>query len=180
MDSFPWTIWWWHCSWREGWMPDSMNRLGWSVKIRSMQDLDWPIMWVRPEINWFNPRSDVSDSNFFPSSLSLLLPHHWGERKWKSLVITTPCGSSAEILDNIDSKFFMKWLNSDFPWLGFLCKTTKKYFSHRNEVHKQCIQVVLQCMAFPFWKVYPWYTNQLHPLILKDHEVSIRKLLKDP
>lgn len=64
----PKAIWWWHCSCKEGWTPDSRNRVSWWVRMTSMQDLESPIVWAGSEISWCNPRSDVNGSRILPTS----------------------------------------------------------------------------------------------------------------
>ena len=40
---------------KEGWVPLSVRRLGWSVKIRSVQEEEFSKMWVGSDINRWKP-----------------------------------------------------------------------------------------------------------------------------
>ena len=38
--SLAYIIWWWHFLCKDEWTPDSITKLGWETKIKSMQEVD--------------------------------------------------------------------------------------------------------------------------------------------
>ena len=60
-------IWWWQFSWSDSLILLFITRLGWSVKMRSMQDSKFWRMFVGSDINWEKPYSELIDSICVPS-----------------------------------------------------------------------------------------------------------------
>ena len=62
-------IWWWQFWCNDGCTPDSITKLGWEVKIRSIQEEDESKMCVGSLMIWLNPNCDVICSILLPSKL---------------------------------------------------------------------------------------------------------------
>ena len=60
--------------------PELTTRLGWSVKIRSMQDEELGNMWVRSFTNYWKPYDEVKASSCIPSGVLVSEAHHGLER----------------------------------------------------------------------------------------------------
>ena len=81
-------IWWRQFSFKEGWVPQSIIYLGWSVKIKSIQDVDWGNIWVASEINCLKPCVVVKGSFRVPLMLVMFFDHHVDDLALKSPRIT--------------------------------------------------------------------------------------------
>ena len=51
----------------EGWMPLLTTNLGWSIKIRSIQEDEAGNIWVRSDINWWKPYIEIKELIWVPS-----------------------------------------------------------------------------------------------------------------
>ena len=65
--SLAYIIWWWHFRCKDELTPDSITRLGWETKIKSMQEDDASNMWVGSLISSCMPNCDVMPSVIVPS-----------------------------------------------------------------------------------------------------------------
>ena len=87
-----WTIWWWQFGCNDAWTPEFTDRLGWSVKIKSIQEELLVCKCVGSFINWETPFADVNESNFSPSEVLMSSDHQHDVLALKSPVITDKNG----------------------------------------------------------------------------------------
>ena len=59
-------IWWWQLVWTEEWGPISTTTLGWSVKIRSIEEDETANIWVGSDIKWSKPYIEVKELIWAP------------------------------------------------------------------------------------------------------------------
>ena len=50
-----WINWQWQFGWKDEWTPESTTNLGWSVKIKSVQESDWGSIHVGSDISCWYP-----------------------------------------------------------------------------------------------------------------------------
>ena len=63
-------MWWWHLEFKE-YVPQLTTTFGWSVKIKSVQELEWDSTSVGSDITSWKLRKDVSASKYVPSIVVL-------------------------------------------------------------------------------------------------------------
>ena len=71
-----WIIWWGQLACKWEWTPLSITKLGWSIKIKSMQEEDWERICVGSVISWWSPWDEETDSRSI-SSVVEISPCHW-------------------------------------------------------------------------------------------------------
>ena len=109
--SLQYVIWWWQFSCSVGWTPLSTTKLGWSVKIRSMQDSEFRNIWVGSDISWWNPWVETKESNLVPSIVVESPDHHDFDRALKSPKMTVKDGWKIWTSSKSFSKFDKKSSN---------------------------------------------------------------------
>ena len=68
-------IWWWQLECNDAWTPLLTNKLGWSVKIKSMQEELFLWTCVGSLIIWWKPFNGLNEKSFEPSNESMSLHH---------------------------------------------------------------------------------------------------------
>ena len=127
-------IWWSQFSWSDGLIPLFITRLGWSVKMRSMQGDKFWRMCVGSDINWKKPYSELIDSICVPSLFVMSWTHQLLDLALKSPSRIVKAGS---LLLTLRKRFFRdrrKCSNSLWFWLGERYKviTYPFFFSNDN------------------------------------------------
>ena len=87
-------------------MPQSTTKLGWSVKMRSMQDMELGNIWVKPDISCWKPWKLMNAARQVPSMAVLSLTHHEVALESKSPSITVNNGLNLPNLFKRLSKLF--------------------------------------------------------------------------
>ena len=64
-------IWWWHFGFRDECVPLLTTEFDWSVKIKSVLEVEVGGRWVGPDMSWWKPSKDVRDSRSAPSTVVL-------------------------------------------------------------------------------------------------------------
>ena len=98
-------------------MPESTDRFGWSVKIKSIQVELLVCICVGSLINWGNPLEEVSENNFDHSVVLMSLSHHEEDLALKSPLITDKDGLCLLMSLKSFSKLDKNKLNSLLFWL---------------------------------------------------------------
>ena len=127
-------IWWWRFPWRDGLIPLFITRLGWSVKIMSMQGNEFWRMCVASDINWGKPYSKLIDIICVPSLFVMLWTSQFLDRALKSPSRIVKTGSLFLLLHKMFSRDRRKCSNSFWFWLGERYKviTYPFFFSNDN------------------------------------------------
>ena len=73
--SLEYVIWWRHLGFRVEFVPLSTTKLDWSVKIKSMQEVEVGRRWVGSDMSWWKPCKDVRPSRRAPSTVVLSFFH---------------------------------------------------------------------------------------------------------
>ena len=110
--------WWWQFEWSEGWTPDSITRVGWEVNIKSMQEEEFPKMWVGSLINCCRPNCEVTASILEPSYVVLSCLYQFEDLLSKSLRATVSNGFWLLILSNENCKLPANSSEESEDWLG--------------------------------------------------------------
>ena len=71
---------WWQLAWSEESASGLTTRLGWSVKMRSMQDEELGNRWVGSFTNCCKPYDEVRASSCIPSGVFVLEAHHYNHQ----------------------------------------------------------------------------------------------------
>ena len=105
-SNLAYVIWWW-----QFWQSDALillfiTRLGWSVKMRSMQDEEFWRMCVGSDISWEKPYSELIDWICVPSLFVMLWTHQLLDLALKSPSRIVKAGSPQVV--NIKTKFSTK------------------------------------------------------------------------
>ena len=79
---------WWQFGFNDEWTPESIERHGFSVKIRSIQEVVFVCICVGLFISWENPFEEDNASNFDPSLVLISLDYQDRHLALKSPVIT--------------------------------------------------------------------------------------------
>ena len=111
-------IWWWQFSWSDGLIPLFITRLGWSVKMRSMQDDEFWKMCVVYDVSWEKPYSELIDSVCVPSLFVMLWTHQLLDLALKLPSRIVKAGSWFLILPKRFSRDKRKCSNLPWFWLG--------------------------------------------------------------
>ena len=118
-------IWWWQFEWSEGWTTDSITRLGWEVNIKSMQEEEFPRMWVGSLINCCRPNCEITASILEPSYVVLLCSYQVEDLALKSPRTTVKNGFWLLILSNASYKWSASSSKESDYWLGDRYKEMK-------------------------------------------------------
>ena len=109
-------MWWWQLGCKEGWTPQTTAKLGWSVKMRSMQDNEFGNRWVGSHISWCSP-CIVNESMSVPSGDVLSSGHHDLDLALKLSNIIVKDGLSPLTKLSRFSNFDKNSSNSTVDWL---------------------------------------------------------------
>ena len=111
-------IWWWRLECNEAWTPLLVTKLGWSVKIKSMQEelLVW--MCVGSLTIWWKPFDVLNEKSFVASNESMPLDHQEVDLTLKSPNMTDTDGLRLLMSDKRCSNFVKKLSNSSLFGLG--------------------------------------------------------------
>ena len=121
-------IWWWQFWCNEGCTPDSITKLGWELKIRSIQEEDESKMCVGSLIIWVNPNYDVIYLTLLPSKLVWSFAHQFVNIELKSPIATKREGLFRARLPKVLSKFSQKVLKTSWADL-VICWEQQNYMS---------------------------------------------------
>ena len=90
-------------------LQNSQKKLGWSVKIKSMQEELFVCTCVGSFLNWENPLEDVSEYKFVLSKVLMSSDHQEEDLALKSSVIIDTVGLPVLVSLKSCSKFNKKW-----------------------------------------------------------------------
>ena len=102
--------------------------MGWSVKIKSIQDDVWGSTWVGSEINYLKPYVVVRESICVPCKVAMYSEHQSGDLALESPKMIVNWNFEQSILISKSSKPDKKVSNSEGLWLGDLCTTATNPF----------------------------------------------------
>ena len=102
------------------WMPEYITKLGWDVKIKSMQGTELLKICVGSFIVWLRLNWEVARSTLGPSKVVLSFWYQSWILALKSPKTTIRNGLLFPVCSKLSAKFLMKFLNSSFVWLGDL------------------------------------------------------------
>ena len=111
-----WIIWWWQLEWREGWVPLSITKFGWFMKIKSIHDEELESMWVGSYINCSRPWIEVTESICTPSLLDMSYLYQFDDRALKSPIIMVSFWLDIDFTKT--SKLPRNIWNSSLDWLS--------------------------------------------------------------
>ena len=111
---------------KEACVPQSTTKFGWSVKIKSVQDLDWVSRCVGSDTSWWKLCKDVRASKRIPSAVVLSFFHQDDDLALKSPKIIVNKELDGTVLLKSSSKSDRKFSNLVLSWLGDL-QTTPIY-----------------------------------------------------
>ena len=112
------TIWWWQFGCSDRWMPGRITKLGWDVKIRSMQEAELLKICVGSFIIWLSLEFAISILN--PSKAVISFWYQNCILALKSPITTIRNRLLFTMCSKLISKFLMKFWNSCFVRLGDL------------------------------------------------------------
>ena len=108
---------WWQFGFNDEWIPESIERHGFSVKIRSIQEVVFVCICVGLFISWENPFEEDNASNFDPSLVLISLDYQDWHLALKSPVIIDNSRlwlfislASFQRLDKNESILLLLWL----------------------------------------------------------------------
>ena len=127
----PYTMLWWHFSKSDISTPELLIKLGYDVKMRSIQDKESLVVYVGWLISWLYPAAGVMIFISRPSIFSLSNLHHFVDLALQSPVIIEQAGFKSLIFDK-KSKLAQKLSNHSRPSLGDQYKHEKKVFFSSN------------------------------------------------
>ena len=120
---------WWYFSKRDISTLELLIKLGFDIKMRSIQDKESLVICFGWFISWLYPAVRVMMFISCPSSSSLSNFHHFVDLALKSPVIIEQTWLKSLIFDKNKSKSVQKLSNFSQPWLGDLYKHEKKHLS---------------------------------------------------
>ena len=118
------TIWWWQSGW-EACTPESVTILHWDVNNKSMQDLEFPKMWVGSVIICNKSNFEVRSWSWQPSKLILSILHHYLDFASKSPINIVKIGLHLDTESRFNSRFDLSIWSLSCVWLGNLCRWMK-------------------------------------------------------
>ena len=65
-------IWWWYLGFTDECVPPSTTKFDWSIKIKSIQEVEVGRRWIGSDMSWWKPCKDVRASRRAPSTVVLL------------------------------------------------------------------------------------------------------------
>ena len=110
----------WHLWFREECVPLSTTKFDWSVKIKSMQEVEVGRRWVGSDMSWWKPCKDVRASRRAPSTVVLSFFHQEEDLALKSPRIIVKRELDDAVVFKMSSKFDKNSSNSAVLWLGDL------------------------------------------------------------
>ena len=102
--------------------------MGWSVKIKSIQDDDWSNTWVGSEIICLKPCIVIRESICVPCKVLMSSDHHAGDLALRSPKMTVNWDFEQSVLLSNSSKPDKKDSNLEVLWLGDLYTTATYHF----------------------------------------------------
>ena len=116
--------------------PDSITRRGWEVNIKSMQEEEFPKMWVGSVINYCRPNWEVTASNLEPSYVvsSCLYQFQDFVLKWPGTTVRN--GFWLLILSNENCKLSPNSPKESEDWLGDRYKEIKLHNFPPSKISK--------------------------------------------
>ena len=93
-----WTIWWWQFGCDDAWAPEFVDRFGWSVNIKPIQEELLVCKCVGSFVNWETPFADANESNFSPCKVLMSSGYQHDVLALKSPVITDKNGLICSML----------------------------------------------------------------------------------
>ena len=105
------------------WVPQLTITLGWFVKIKSIQELEWNSMCVASDASWLKLCKDVRASKRVHSAVVLFSFHQDEDLALKSSRIIVNKDLDEAVLLKRSSKLDQKFWNSILSWLGDLQAT---------------------------------------------------------
>ena len=105
---------------KEACVPQLTTTFGWSVKIKSIQELDWGSRCVGSDTSWWKLCKDVRASKCIPSAVVLSFFHQDNDLALKSPKIIVNKELDEAVLLKSLSKSDRKFSNSALSWLGVL------------------------------------------------------------
>ena len=105
---------------KEGCVPQLTTKFGWSVKIKSIQELEWGSRCVGSDISWWKFSKDVSASKCVPSLFVLSSFHQDEDLALKLPRVMVNKELVEAVLLRSSSKSDRKFSNSVLSWLGDL------------------------------------------------------------
>ena len=145
---------WWHSSQSDISTPELLIKLGFDVKMKSIQDKESLVICVGWLISWLYPAGRVIMFISRPSRFSLSHLYYFVDLALKSPVIIEQAGVRSFIFDKNKSKSVQKRSNSSRPRLCDLYKYEKKHFSppilisktkHLFKLHNSCLLMTGRC-----------------------------------
>ena len=106
-------------------MFDSITRLGWEVNIKSIQEEEFPKMWVSSLINCCRPNCEVTASILGPSDVVLLCLYQFEDLLLKSPKTTIKNGFWLLILSDESCKLSANSSKESEDWPGDQYKEIK-------------------------------------------------------
>ena len=92
-----WVIWWWQLACKEEWAPLWITKLGWSIKITSMQEEDWGRICVGSVISWWSQWDEETNSRSIPSLVETSPFHQEFDLRLKSPDISLDYSNSCQL-----------------------------------------------------------------------------------
>ena len=123
--NFAKTIWWWQFECTDGWTQECITKLGWDVKIQSMQESELLKICVGFFIIWLKPNWEVAISILHSSKVVISFWCKPCILALKSPNTTVRNELLFAMCSKLSSKFLMKFSNSSLVWLGNLQRPTK-------------------------------------------------------
>ena len=118
--SLQYVIWWWHLGFRVECVPLSTTQFDWSVKTKSIQEVEVGRRWVGSDMSWWKPCKDVRASRRAPSTVVLSFFHQEEDLALKSPRIIVKRELDDAVVFKMSSKFDKNSSNSAVLWLGDL------------------------------------------------------------
>ena len=144
---------WWHFSKSDISLRKLLIKLGFDVKIRSIQDKESLVKCVGWLISWLYPAVRVMMFILCPSRFCLSNFHHFVDVALKSPVIIEQARHQSWIFDKNKSKSVQKLSNSSQPWLGDLCKQEKEQFSPPIVISKTKVNTGNRVKTCEYWMI---------------------------
>ena len=84
-------IWWWQLQCKDGWTLDSISKLGWELKIKSIFKDELFEIYVGLLISWCKPFCEVTPSIYLPSLLVISLLYKFLDFELEYLKLIQNC-----------------------------------------------------------------------------------------
>ena len=111
---------WWHLGFRDECVPLSITKFDWSVKIKSIQEIEVGKRWVGSVMGWWKPCKHVRASRHACSSVVLSFFHPKEDLALKFPRITVKRELDDAVVFEMSSKFDKNSSNLAVSWLGDL------------------------------------------------------------